>query len=81
MNSISPTTDTATHTTTPPFDGCLFVDLEGQRARYECLRPACPQRRTGPVTAVRDGLAAVTAFIADVKSRHLAQYHPGENTP
>lgn len=62
-----------------PFDSVLFVDLEGQRARYECLRPDCPQRRVGPVTAVRDGLDTVRAFIADIRSQHPAQYH-GETT-
>ncbi|GGR37787.1 hypothetical protein GCM10010497_45800 [Streptomyces cinereoruber] len=61
------------------FDSVLHVDLEGKRARYECVRPDCPQPRVGPVTVLRDGLDTVRAFIADIRSQHPAQYH-GETT-
>jgi hypothetical protein len=52
-------------------DGLLVIDTENVRARYECYRPGCPQRREGPVF----GSAAVQAFVADIKSQHLAAYH------
>ncbi|WP_020141166.1 hypothetical protein [Streptomyces sp. 351MFTsu5.1] len=54
-----------------PFDGLLVADTENVRARYECYRPGCPQRREGPVF----GSAAVQAFVAEIKSQHLAAYH------
>ncbi|MFD4259985.1 hypothetical protein ACFWR9_20790 [Streptomyces sp. NPDC058534] len=70
----------------PPFEGALFVDLDGQRARYECLRPDCPHRLEGPICAsdrVRgeDGQPAprgpggVAAFVAGIKAYHLTKYH------
>ncbi|MFB8083720.1 hypothetical protein [Streptomyces sp. NPDC056013] len=73
-----------------PFDGALRVDLEGQRARYECLRPDCPNRVEGPVCAddhvldddgelVRGGVGRVAQFIERVKNYHLTRYH-GEIT-
>ncbi|WP_442803401.1 hypothetical protein OG411_17430 [Streptomyces pseudogriseolus] len=69
-----------------PFDGALFVDLDGQRARYECLRPGCPHRLEGPVcasdrvrgadgAAVRRGPDGVAAFVEGVKALHLSKYH------
>ncbi|MFB7354829.1 hypothetical protein [Streptomyces gardneri] len=75
---------------TVPFDGALRVDLEGQRARYECLRPSCPNRVEGPVCAtdrvpgpdgelVRGGPARVARFVEGIKRYHLTQYH-GEIT-
>ena len=77
--------------TAGPFLGALFVDLEGRRARYECLRPDCPHRLEGPVSAsdpvkgedgvtVRRGPAGVAAFIADVKTYHLSKHHPGSTS-
>ncbi|WP_327162831.1 hypothetical protein [Streptomyces zaomyceticus] len=76
---------------TVPFDGALRVDLEGQRARYECLRPGCPNRVEGPVCAddrvpdedgelVRGGPTRVAQFIERVKDYHLTRHHPGEIT-
>lgn len=50
--------------------GALFVDLEGVRARYECLRPGCPRRVEGP--GYGDN---VKPFIDDIKTQHLAQFH------
>ena len=55
--------------------GCLVVDLDGQRARYECGRPDCPKPIEGPITAARHGIDEVRAFIAGVKSVHLAAFH------
>jgi hypothetical protein len=97
VSIIAATTDTAKPTTghpgsastPPPFDGALRVDLEGQRAWYECLRPACPHRIEGPVCStdrvrgpngdlVRGGPLRVAAFVEHVKDYHLTQYHPGE---
>ncbi|GAA2789856.1 hypothetical protein [Streptomyces showdoensis] len=96
MNSIARATDNAKTNagqTNPassgPFDGALWVDMEGQRARYECLRPDCTHRVEGPVCAtdrvpgpdgspVRAGAARVAGFIERVKKYHLTQYHPGE---
>ena len=48
----------------------LYVDLEGVRARYECLRPGCPQQLEGPVYG--DG---VKPFVDGIKTQHLAQFH------
>ncbi|MFF8879629.1 hypothetical protein [Streptomyces flaveolus] len=70
----------------PPFEGALFVDLDGQRARYECLRPGCPHRLEGPVCAsdrvkgedgevVPRGPGGVAAFVGGVKAYHLSKYH------
>jgi len=69
-----------------PFEGALFVDLDGQRARYECLRPGCPHRLEGPVCASdrvkgEDGNPAprgpggVAAFVDGIKAYHLSKYH------
>ncbi|MFE4311529.1 hypothetical protein ACFRR6_36350 [Streptomyces sp. NPDC056891] len=75
---------------TIPFDGALRVDLEGQRARYECLRPDCPNPVGGPVCAtdlvpgpdgapVRGGASRVADFVERVKDYHLTK-HRGEIT-
>ncbi|MFD5670266.1 hypothetical protein ACFWIK_35885 [Streptomyces anthocyanicus] len=69
-----------------PFEGALFVDLDGQRARYECLRPGCSQPLEGPIAADdrvkgEDGRPAprgpdgVAAFVAGIKAYHLTKYH------
>ena len=63
--------DTPSRTATPQVVvGVLIVDTEKRRARYECHRPGCPQRREGPVHGV-----AVPDFVRAIKSRHMAQYH------
>ncbi|MFE3857816.1 hypothetical protein ACFXPN_42595 [Streptomyces griseorubiginosus] len=49
----------------------LVIDTENVRARYECYRPGCSQRREGPVF----GSASVQAFVAEIKGQHLAAYH------
>lgn len=54
-------------------DGLLIVDLEKRRARYECYRTGCPQRREGP--AFGD---AVPEFVRAIKTEHLARHHYGE---
>ncbi|MFE9937364.1 hypothetical protein [Streptomyces hirsutus] len=70
----------------PPFEGALTVDLDGQRAKYECLRPGCPHRLEGPVCAsdrvkgedgkpAPRGPAGVAAFVDNVKAYHLSKYH------
>ncbi|MEU9793795.1 hypothetical protein AB0E27_24735 [Streptomyces sparsogenes] len=46
--------------------GALFVDLEGIRARYECLRSGCTQRVEGPVHGATD----VQAFVASIRTSH-----------
>ncbi len=71
--------------TPPPFDGVLFVDMEGVRAKYECLRPRCPHRLEGPIHSTdpnpgdvkgqQIGSAGVKTFIDGIKAQHLAQYH------
>ncbi|WP_121712399.1 hypothetical protein [Streptomyces sp. E5N91] len=69
-----------------PFEGGLFVDLDGQRAKYECLRPGCPHPLEGPVCATdrvrgEDGALAprgpggVAAFVAGIKAFHLTKHH------
>ncbi|MCP8711244.1 hypothetical protein [Streptomyces sp. AC04842] len=50
--------------------GLLVVDAENVRARYECYRPGCPQRREGPVFG-----PAVQAFVTEIKGQHMAAYH------
>jgi hypothetical protein len=66
--------DTPGRTATPQqIDGLLIVDLEGKRARYECYRPGCPQRREGPVHG-----AVVSEFVRAIKTEHLARHHNGE---
>ncbi|MET8916230.1 hypothetical protein ABZX40_17845 [Streptomyces sp. NPDC004610] len=54
----------------PGVFGALFVDLEGVRARYECLRPGCPRPVEGPVHG-----ADVKSFVDDIKTNHLSRYH------
>lgn len=56
-------------------DGLLTADLEGRRAKYECFRPTCPQRREGPVTAAQHGADELRAFIAGIKHAHLDAFH------
>jgi hypothetical protein len=64
--------DTPARTPIPQqLDGLLVIDTDNVRARYECYRPGCPQRREGPVV----GSAAVQAFVAEIKGQHLAAYH------
>ncbi|MFE9920437.1 hypothetical protein ACFYQA_02285 [Streptomyces sp. NPDC005774] len=53
-----------------PFHGLLIVDMENVRARYECLRPGCPQPKEGPVFG-----PGVKPFVDDIKTQHLAQHH------
>lgn len=55
--------------------GLLTVDLEGKRARYECFRPGCSQRREGPITAAQHGVDELRAFIAGIKHVHVAAFH------
>ena len=54
-------------------DGLLVVDTENVRARYECYRPGCPQRREGPAYG-----GAVPEFVRAIKTEHLARHHNGE---
>ncbi|MGW0914680.1 hypothetical protein ACWD1Z_23425 [Streptomyces sp. NPDC002784] len=49
--------------------GTLFVDLEGIRARYECLRSGCMQTVEGPVYGAED----VRAFVAVIRNDHRAR--------
>lgn len=75
--------DTPGRTATPQrVVGALFVDMDGFRARYECLRPECPHRVEGPVhstdrgpTGFRLGIEGLKAFIDSVKADHLDRYH------
>ncbi|MGW1930439.1 hypothetical protein [Streptomyces sp. NPDC001919] len=70
-----------------PFDGALFVDMIGERARYECLRPNCPHRFEGPVVSTDRwgsgftpiGRPGIAAWIGSIKKTHLARHH-GETT-
>ncbi|MBZ6135740.1 hypothetical protein [Streptomyces olivaceus] len=63
--------DTPGHAATPqPIQGGLFVDMENVRARYECLRPGCPQPKEGPVFG-----PDVKPFVDGIRTQHLAQYH------
>jgi hypothetical protein len=50
--------------------GALFVDLDGVRARYECLRSGCPQPAEGPVYG-----DDVKPFVDGIKTKHLSQFH------
>jgi hypothetical protein len=54
-------------------DGLLTVDMDNRRARYDCFRPGCPQRREGPVHG-----AVVSEFVRAIKTEHLARHHNGE---
>lgn len=66
--------DVPGHTAAPQgIDALLIVDMENRRARYECYRPGCPQRREGP--AYGDG---VPEFARAIKTEHLARHHYGE---
>ncbi len=66
--------DTPGRTATPQqIDGLLVVDTEKVRARYECYRPGCPQRREGPAFG-----ASVPEFVRAIKTEHLARHHSGE---
>ncbi|MFD7709514.1 hypothetical protein [Streptomyces sp. NPDC059786] len=47
----------------------LFVDLDGVRARYECLRPGCSQPMEGTVY----GAADVKAFVDTIRTAHPAR--------
>ncbi|MGE9696697.1 hypothetical protein ACQKFA_23440 [Streptomyces sp. CH6] len=46
--------------------GALVIDMVGVRAKYECLRCRTVE---GPVY----GTDAVTAFVADIRTAHLAR--------
>jgi hypothetical protein len=66
--------DTPGHTASAQhIEGLLIVDLDNRRARYECYRPDCPQRREGPTYG--DG---VPDFVRAIKTEHLARHHYGE---
>lgn len=54
-------------------DGLLVVDMDNVRARYDCFRPGCLQRREGPVYGI-----AIPEFAAAVKTEHLARHHHGD---
>lgn len=65
-----------------PFEAALFVDLDGQRARYECLRPGCHRPLEGPVRSTdrgsdgeHIGVAGLKDFIDNVRNRHPAEHH------
>lgn len=63
--------DTPGRTATPQVVvGVLTVDTEKRRARYDCFRPGCPQRREGPVRG-----PVVPDFVRAIRTQHLAQYH------
>lgn len=53
--------------------GRLVIDADNGRARYDCHRPGCPQRREGPVYG-----AAIPAWTQTVRAEHLARFHQGE---
>ncbi|MER5600526.1 hypothetical protein [Streptomyces sp. NPDC002265] len=70
----APARDTPGGTAAPlGIDALLIVDMDNCRARYECYRPGCPQRREGPVFG--DG---VPEFARAIKTEHLARHHYGE---
>jgi hypothetical protein len=50
--------------------GELTVDMDNRRARYDCFRADCAQRREGPVRG-----DVVPEFIRGIKTQHLAQFH------
>ncbi|MFJ8109954.1 hypothetical protein [Streptomyces sp. NPDC096132] len=73
--------DTPSRAPTPQrIAGVLRVDLDGQRARYDCSRPGCPHPSEGPITAAQHGLAELRAFVAGVRDVHRAAFHK-ENQP
>lgn len=65
--------DTPGRAATPEVVGVLVIDAENGRARYDCHRPGCPQRREGPVYG-----AAIPEWTKTVRAEHLARYHQGE---
>lgn len=66
--------DTPSRTAAPQqIDGLLVVDMDNRRARYDCYRPGCPQRREGPVYG-----EGVPEFVRAIKTEHLARHHYGE---
>lgn len=65
--------DTTGRTATPEVVGLLVIDADNGRARYDCHRPGCPQRREGPVYGL-----AIPEFATTIKAVHLARYHQGE---
>lgn len=65
--------DTPGRTAAPHIVGMLIIDADNGRARYDCHRPDCPQRREGPVFGL-----AIPEFAAVIKAEHLARYHHGE---
>ena len=65
----------AGRTAAPHITAELHVDLDGVRARYECLRPGCTQRMEGPVY----GAAAVQAFVVSIRTDHLTRCTAREN--
>jgi hypothetical protein len=67
--------DTPSRTATPEVVGELTVDMDNVRARYDCYRPGCPQRREGPVYG-----AVIPEFVRAIKTEHLARHHNGEQS-
>lgn len=65
--------DTPGRMAEPQVVGVLVIDAENGRARYDCHRPGCPQRREGPVYG-----AAIPEWTKTVRAEHLARYHQGE---
>lgn len=68
--------------------GALVVDLEGQRARYDCMRSGCAHPREGPAYStdqipdpdhggrrIRRGVTGLASWISSVSDLHLAQHH------
>lgn len=51
-----------------PILAALYVDLDGVRARYECLRPGCTQPLEGPVHG-----DAVKPFVDTIRTAHPAR--------
>ncbi|MGW7424397.1 hypothetical protein ACWGJB_30950 [Streptomyces sp. NPDC054813] len=52
----------------PTVTAALFVDLEGVRARYECLRPGCDKPIEGPVHGDN-----VKPFVDSIRTDHPAR--------
>lgn len=65
--------DTPGGTAAPQVVGVLVIDADNGRARYDCHRPGCPQRREGPVYG-----RAIPEWTTTVRAEHLARYHQGE---
>lgn len=73
---------TAKPTGLQQLDGVVTVDLEGERAKYECHRPDCPHPIEGPVCSTdtderrqRRGRAWVASFVERARDYHVSQYH------